>query len=152
MAGKKYSLSNYILSINLPSELESDFGSSSIQIGGEGSFLDSITVSLSTDLWTTEGDATGSWVHTKNLDRHGTVQISLNQMSDAVYRFKQICNIYYNSSTEQDGLTMTLRDMNNRTVCTCEDCVISKIPDQSFGQTPTTQSWQFNSGKITYLA
>lgn len=151
MAGKKYSLANYILSINLPSELENDFGSSSIQIGGEGSFLESITITLNSNLWETNGDATGSWVHTKNLNRTGNVTINLNQMSDAVYRFKQLCNIYYNLSTEQDGLTMTLRDMNSKTICTCEDCVIQKIPDQVFQDSPQSQSWQFNCGKITYL-
>ena len=45
----RYSLANYTLAITLPSELATILGltgSESLVVGGEGSYLDSITISL----------------------------------------------------------------------------------------------------------
>ena len=148
---KRYALVNYILSIDIPDDVASDFGTSSIQIGGEGSYLNQISIGLKSDLYATQGDNTGSWVHVKNLDKTGTVEIQIKQVSDAIARFKALCNIYYSLSTEADGLTLTLRDLNNNTIAICNDCVLNKIPDQTFGNEPENQTWTFNAGSITFV-
>lgn len=146
---KRYCLANYILTVDIPEDV--GFGTQSISIGGEGSYLDSITISMSSDMFSTEGDATGGWIHTKSLDRTGSVTVSVKQISDKVAVFKSLVNVYMNLNTESSGMTLTLRDMLNNTIAICEDCVISKIPDQAFSSTPTSQSWTFNAGRITFV-
>ena len=91
---KRYCLANYILTADIPVDI--GFGSQSVSIGGEGSYLDTITVHLNNSLFSTQGDNTGAWVHIKNLDKTGTVTISINQMSDKIASFKALMNIYRN--------------------------------------------------------
>lgn len=146
---KRYCLADYILTVDIPEDV--GFGTQSVSIGGEGSYLDSISISMSTDMFSTEGDATGSWIHTKSLDRTGSVTISVKQISDKIAIFKSLVNVYMNLNTESSGMTLTLRDMLNNTIAICEDCVISKIPDQEFSSTPSSQSWTFNAGRITFV-
>ena len=126
---KRYCLANYILTADIPEDI--GFGTQTVSIGGEGSYMDTITISLTKELFTTEGDNTGSWVHIKNLDK--TV------------------NIYSNLNTEAAGMTLTLRDTLNNTICVCEDCLLTKIPDQAFASDPATQEWTFTCGKITFV-
>ena len=143
----KYSLANYILSVQPNDEsLRSLF--SNISIGGEGSALDSISISVGDTLWETSSFATGAWVHDKNLARTGTVTISISQLSDRVAKFKQMCNVFFNG--EYDGFTLSLVDNQGVKVCTCIDCYITKIPDQSFGAKAANQSWSFTCGEITF--
>lgn len=149
---KRYSLASYYLSISIPTEVANSFGADEITIGGEGSYLDTISIALSTDLYSTKGDATGSWIHTKNYNRTGTIQLTINQVSDAVARLKSLFNIYYSLDEEAEGLTLTLKSsLNNVAVAICNDCVITKIPDQSFGSETSTQQWTLNAGKITFV-
>ena len=145
---KRYCLANYILTADIPEDI--GFGTQSVSIGGEGSYTDSISIKLNQNMFSTEGDSTGSWVHVKNLDSTGTVDISIKQVSDKVATFKAIVNIYSKLTNEASGMTLTLRDTLNNTVCTCYDCLLEKIPDQTFGSTPTSQSWTFTCGKITF--
>lgn len=144
-----YSLSSYILTVAIPSGFASQFGADTISVGGEGSYLDNMSVSTK-DIWSMTTDATGGYVHEKSLDRSGTMSVTLNQMSDKVNLFRTLCNLYYNSSIEDAGLTLTLTDSNNEVIVTMEDCVISKIPDLDLGETSATQEWSFNCGKIIY--
>lgn len=148
----RYSLSNYRLSITIPTSLASQFGLEEFSVGGEGSYTDSITISYDSSLFTTRGDATGSWVHEKNLSRVGTVVVSLNQVSKQVVRFKRLCNLFYSAidSIDEEGLTMVLTDEKNQIVATCNDCYIAKIADQSFSSSTANQSWTFTCGKITF--
>lgn len=146
---KRYCLANYILTADIPEDI--GFGSQSVSIGGEGSYLDTITVHLNSSLFSTQGDNTGAWVHIKNLDKTGTVTISINQMSDKIASFKALMNIYNNMDSDAAGMTLTLRDSLNNTICVCEDCVIENIPDQAFGSTPTTQTWTFLCGRIQFV-
>ena len=146
---KRYCLANYILTIDIPSDI--GFGSQSISIGGEGSYLDSISIKANTELFKLDADSTGSWVYTKNLDRSGEIEVSIKQVSDKVAVFKALMNIYINLSSEASGLTMTLRDSLNNTIAVCEDCLLNKIPDQTFKDSPDSQSWSFLSGKITFI-
>lgn len=143
----KYSLADYILSVSIPSDLASQFGTETITVGGEGSYLDNIEISFNNNLWDTESDATGSWIHNKNLSRAGTATVTLNQVSNQVARFKTLCNLYY--SNDFDGLTLTLQDRLGNEIATLEDCYINKIPNQNYQATAQPQPWVFTSGRIT---
>lgn len=145
----KYSLAKHILTITIPDNLVGDFGAQSISIGGEGSYLDSITLTYNSQLWTTTGDATGSWVHDQNLDRTGTAEISIKQVSPSVGRFKTLCNLYFNSYIDYDGLTLELSDIAGNIIATCNDCYIQKIPNQAYQATSQNQTWTITCGKIT---
>ena len=145
----KYSLANYILTIkaNDPA-MNGIFGSSnSVSVGGEGSYTDSINISMNSQIWQTTGFATGGWVHDKSLDRTGMATVSLSQLSDRVAKFKTLCNMYF--SGDYEGLTMILNDSDGNEVAKCEDCFVTKIPDQSFGSKASMQNWSFTCGKIT---
>lgn len=145
----RYSLANYILTVTIPTELAGTFGANTLTVGGEGSYLDSMQVSLSQNLWSTEGDSTGSWVHNKNLDRTGTCQITLSMLSDKVARFITLCNLYYAADSDYSGLTLELSSSDGTTIATCNDCYITKIPDQQFQSTAQRQTWEFTCGRIT---
>lgn len=144
---KRYSLANYILSIDSnDSDIKSMFGA--ISVGGEGNYLDTITIGGLPNLWDTTGFATGAWVHNKNLSKVGTVTVNLSQLSDQVAKFKKLCNVYY--SGDYDGLTLSLTDIQGNKVCTCVDCYIQKIPNQEFAATAGMQSWVFTCGQINF--
>lgn len=147
----RYSLAKYLLTVSIPRALADKFGAGTITVGGEGSHTSSISIAYKESLWTTEGDSTGSWVHNKNLDRTGTATVVLNQLASNVVKFKTLCNIFYDSSEDYDGLTLTLTDSEGQKIATCEDCYITTIPAQEFGNTATTQNWEFTCGRITML-
>lgn len=143
----RYSLANYILSIDSNDErIKSLFGT--ISIGGEGSYLGSIAVGLATSMFSTSGYATGGWVHNKNLDRHGTTSITLNQLSDKVAKFIQLCKLFYQE--DYDGFTLSLSDINGNKIATMVDCYISQIPQQDYGDSAADQTWTFNCGQINF--
>lgn len=144
---KRYSLANYILSIESnDATIRSLFGT--LSIGGEGSYMGSVNVATETDLWSTEGFSTGAWVHNKNLDRHGKVTVSLSQLSDAVQKFIHLCNLYY--AGNYGSLSMVLTNVAGSKICTCTDCLITGIPSQDFAETAGRQSWVFTCGKIVF--
>lgn len=144
---KRYSLANYILSIdsNDPT-IKNIFGT--ISVGGEGNCLDSITIGDIPNQWETTGFSTGAWIHNKNLSKTGKVTLSLSQLSEQVAKFIKLCNIYY--SGDYDGLTLSLTDNQGNKVCSCIDCYIQKIPDQSFTTSSGMQSWVFTCGQINF--
>lgn len=149
----RYSLANYTLAITLPSELATILGltgSESLVVGGEGSYLDTFVVELDNDMFSTKGDATGSWVHDKNLSRVGKAEISLNQLSDRVAKFKKIVNIYYQSGTDYDGVNLSLVDNQSNEIANCVDCYFTKIPRQEFSQESGNQTWSLTCGQITF--
>lgn len=146
----KYSLADYILTVTVPDKLSALLGFKTINVGGEGSYLDSIKFSNTSDMWSTKGDATGGWVHNKNLDLSGKCDVTLNQLHDSVARFKRVVSIYYSSSTEMQGLTLTLKDRNGGVIVTGIDCLITKTTDQEFSSEAATQTWSFTCGRIVY--
>lgn len=145
----RYSLSDYKLSISLPSSFAAAIGLEKFSVGGEGSYLGSITVSLANDTFTTEADSTGGWYHNKSLARNGTVSIDVNQLADSITRLKRIFNMYYNVEDDYDGMTMVLTDRQNNVVATMEDCFITKPADQVYGATAASQTWTVTCGRIT---
>lgn len=146
---KRYCLANYILTADIPEDI--GFGTQSVSIGGEGSYMDTITVTMNNPMFTTQGDYTGSWVHVKNLDQTGQIQVAIKQVSDKIATFKALMNVYRNLDSEATGMTLTLRDTLNNTICIAEDCVIDKVPDQAFANEPASQTWNFLCGKITFV-
>lgn len=143
----RYSLADYILSIKPnDSEIAAMFGT--ISIGGEGNYLDSITIDTNSALWSVQGFATGGWVHNKNLDRSGSATLSLSQLSDAIAKLKKLCLISYVG--DYDGFTLTLSNTKGELVATCIDAQISKIPAQDYSETAAMQSWSFVCGKVIY--
>ena len=142
----QYSLADYILSIK-PNDATLAQIFQKVDIGGEGSPVGSINVSLNSNLWSTTGFATGAWIHSKNLDRTGTIAINISQLSDNVAKFKQLVNVYYTGN--YGGLTMSLIDSDGNEVCSAVDCRPVQIPAQDFSTTAQMQSWSFTCGKIT---
>lgn len=145
---KRYCLANYILTVDIPSDI--GFGTQSVTIGGNGSYMDTFTVTMSQSMFTTQGDHTGSWVHVKNLDQTGQIQVTIKQVADDIAIFKALMNVYRSLDSEATGMTLTLRDTLGNTVCTANDCVIEKVPDQAFADEPASQTWTFLCGKITF--
>ena len=147
--GARYCLANYNLSIVVPTSI--NIGVNSISIGGEGSYLDSINISRNTNLFETTADSTGSWIHTKNLDKSGTVSITINQVSDKIVLFKALMKAYYNSDDKVEGLSLTVLDGSANPIVVCNDCLLTNIPEQSFSSSPTTQTWTFTCGQIEFI-
>ena len=146
----RYSLADHVVTITLPESVATNAGiSGNISIGGEGSYMGSITVSRPTALYTTEGDSTGSWVHSKNLNKTGTVSIELNQLAPQIETLKNLFKIYEKSSTITEGMTLTITE-GDETVAVCNDCYVDKMPDQVFGDTASKQNWTLTCGQVTY--
>lgn len=144
----KYSLSKYIVSFDSNDQLIKNI-IGNVTIGGDGSTTNSITVSRATATWSTTGYATGAWVHTKNLDKHGSVDVSINQLAPQIARLKMLLNTYY-SSDERDGLTITVSTLDGTKVASCIDCYLTAIPGQSFGESATDQTWTFTCGEVNF--
>lgn len=146
----RYSLADYILEITLPNSIKAILGLSddTISIGGEGSYLDSIGFSLNNNLWETQGDNTGSYIHIKNLDRTGTASLSMNMMSPKVIQLTTILSTYYNNDSDDDALTITLSNADSTLVITAESCYLTKLPDINLSNEPGNRTWNFTCGKI----
>lgn len=142
----KYSLSNYILTIKTKdTELFNIF--KELTVGGQGTTVGSISIQMNASLFETTSFPTGGWVHSKNLDRTGTVSVTLNQLSNIVAKFKQLMNAYY--ATDCDSLTMTISDLDGNEVASCEDCFPTKFPNQEYAEKAASQTWSFTCGKIS---
>lgn len=165
MATNKYSLADYQITVTFPTGENANLllnrvglvDNTPISIGGpgqnglDGSFVGSIKVSRSNDVWKTEGDATGSWVHSKSLDRTGKISVDINQVSDQVLTLIYITNAYQNIQDTIGGLQITVKNAYNPSlpaVATAYDCYITKVPDQDFQDSARTQSWEFTCGRI----
>lgn len=155
----RYSLADYTCKITLPDNLYTNEGVSLagkvITLGGpgktgiEGSFVGSIAVSRSADMWSTEGDPTGSWTHTKNLNRTGSVAISLSQISNDIVLLNMIAAIYENDTYQNTGMSIKVF-RNDTIVANCEDCYITRVPSQDFGSTAAMQTWTLTAGRVTF--
>lgn len=144
----KYSLVDYVLTISIPQKLRSALGLTTISIGGEGTYLDSFSFSMNSDTWSINGDNTGSYIHTKSLNRTGSSELVLNQLAPKVIQLTRLFNLYFSSDVIDEGVTMTLSDADSNTVVTCSDCFIKKLPNIEIQGTPAPRRWTFNCGKI----
>ena len=155
-----YALSDYIITIsNVPAGVLLN-GATQYSIGGcgqngyEGSFLDSITLTRSNNIFSTEGDATGSWVHNKSLNRTGAVSININQISTDIIILSTICKAFENTKDKQyrKGMKITVSPSYNTNLIVAEayDCFVAKQEDQVLGSNAASQNWQFTSGRIEF--
>lgn len=143
----KYSLANYILSIESDNQTLRDmFGS--ISIGGEGSMLGSITISLANNLWTTASYPTGGWVHSKNLSRVGTIELTINMLSDSTSRFKKMVGVYYTG--DYGSFTLSISDNEGNELVSAIDCLPQNYASLSLTESPQDQTWTFTCGQIIY--
>lgn len=145
----RYSLADYILTINIDdATLARDSGLSKIVIGGEGTYLGSISIGGLQNQWRTQGSPTGDYTHSKSLDRTGTVSVNLNQLSSKIDQFKTIVNWHYKGDYE--GFTITLEGLDGSKIATCYDCMVQGIPNQDFGENAGEQTWTLTCGKIIF--
>ena len=152
ITGVKYCLADYLLSIKLPENFARLVGlenNQNLVIGGEGSYLDSITFEYNSDMVSTKGDHTGSWVHDINLDRTGKASISINQMSDKVAKFKTIVNLFY-SHDFIEGCQLSLQDSLGNEVASGQDALFVKIPSQEMKSESDNQTWELTIGRLTF--
>lgn len=141
-----YSLADYILTI---SDITEEFGLTNIQIGGQGSMTDSMSAARNKDMYETEGDDTGGYVHNKSYNKTGLINITLNQLSENVGKFKTLCNVYHRTAV-QKGFTITLTDSEGNIICTGNDCMPKGIPEQAFAGTAGTQTWVLTCGVLEF--
>ena len=150
----RYSLARYILTLTLPADFDATFTAafgSVVSIGGEGSMMNNIKVTQNNNLWETEGDVTGGYVHNQNLDRTGTCEVTIKQVSEAVAKFIRLCNCFYTSDLPYSkGVYIQVKDNEGNVVATCEDCFIQKPADQEFADKAGDQSWIFTCGKVVF--
>ena len=162
----KYSLADYQLTIGIPESVAQKLGLrdeqgnllTSFSIGGpgengEGSFLGQILVSRTNNLWETEGDATGSWVHNKSLNRIGTIELQIKQISDNVIRLAQICDIYESIQENVEGLTLTINSSatdESTPMATGVDSCIQKQADLTLAETAGLLTWTFTCGQVMF--
>lgn len=147
----RYSLAEYTMKVTVPADVT---GSEVVlTFGGPGenqlgSFIGQITVARNNDTWSTEGDATGSWVHNKSLNRTGTISLQVRQVSDDIIRLITLARLYENSDPE----TGCLIDIYRGTTPVEQgiDCYLVKVPDQVKGDTAEMQTWQWTCGKIEF--
>lgn len=158
----RYSLSDYIVAVQIPDSLRDVFAGNTstafdenanmITLGGDGSHTGSITISRETDQWSTDGDPTGSWVHNQNKDKHGSVSVEINQVDDRVRLLMRLYETYYSADSNTDGLTLTvykaINSTNSKTIAVCTDCYLQNSPDLAYGESAANQEWQFTCGRI----
>ena len=150
---QRYSLADYVLAVKVPeelSELFADDSNNTFKIGGEGSYLSNISVSLNENMYSTSGDSTGSWVHNRSLNQTGTCSITVSMLAPGASTLKRVCNIYYSSSKFIPGLTLAIQNNNGETLIDMEDCYIQKIPTHAYQSDAQDQTWSFTCGKITF--
>ena len=119
----------------------------------KGSFVGQIVVRRNKDLFSTTGDATGSWVHDKNLDRTGTIEIDITQISDDVVMLSQLCQIFESLQTNIPGLELTISSTGSgvaTTIVTGRDSYLQKLPDLTFGENAQKLTWIFTCGQVIY--
>ena len=143
-----YSLANYKLTLTSDDPtIIATFGES-ISIGGQGKKIGSISINQTNSPYALKSFETGGYYYDKTLDRSGTITISLNQLAEEVAKFKTLLNLYYTG--DYNGFTAVLTTNENVKVAECIDCLMTNVPNQSFGGSTGSQEWQFGTGQITF--
>lgn len=171
MPTNRYALADYQITVTIPASSANDntYASviqraglqtgTSITIGGPGegegkygSYLGSINVTRNTDLWSTEGDATGSWVHNKNLDKTGAIDVEITQVSSQVLQLIYLCNAYESVSDAVEGLHLEIKNTaSGLNIVDAIDCYIKKVPDLPLQDTAQKMTFSFTCGRVMYL-
>ena len=154
----RYSLADHTVVVTMPTFSGipgmDEISGKQLKFGGpgqnnqDGSFIGSITVTRENDTWSTEGDATGSWVHSKSLNRTGSVRLSIRQVSDDVIYLMMIAQMFENFSLPH-GMDIVVFNGGER-VAEAEDCYLTRIPEQVYGDTAVTQDWGWTAGRVHF--
>lgn len=166
MPTNRYALADYQITVTVPSGVSYQTtlagagitSGTTITIGGPGegegkygSYVGSINVKRTKDLWTTEGDATGSWVHNKDLNRTGTIEVEITQVSEQVVQLVYLCSAYESVADAVEGLHLEVKNIaSGRNIVDAIDCYINKIPDHPFQDTAQKLTFTFTCGRIVY--
>lgn len=154
----RYSLADHRVVVTLPENFyigSVNVGGKQIVFGGagetgmEGSFMGQISITRNSEMFTTTGDVTGSWVHNKSLDRTGTVELQIRQISDDVVKLRMICMALEEAETQSDGILIEVYN-NDDLVEKAEDCVIQKQVDDVLGESADNQTWTWLAGRVTF--
>lgn len=152
-----YALTDYILGVQIPAV--GDLPAETFTVGGpgdtgNGSCTGQIVVSRNQNLFETDGDVTGSWVHNKSLNRTGTINIDIRQVSNYIVKFILTCAVFEKVQTRTGGMTITLtpafNNESNTPIITAIDCFFQKVPDQNYGPSAQMQSWIITCGRIDF--
>ena len=157
-----YSLSHYLVKITFSEELKSnpflsnEDKNKGLIIGGKGSHLESISISLNGDNWSTKTNSIGDFIHVFNASRTGKIDLEINQVSPVAKKLRKIANVYWNqtNSSSYNNLypltSITVIDSIDQTnlIALASNCVITKIPDRKFSDEPSNEIWSFSCGKI----
>lgn len=151
-----YSLTDYTLSVvvndDLLSALGLDSSNNTITIGGNSSYVGQINIEArNQSMFSTEGDATGSWVHNKNKSRVGKISVQINQISEKVDLLTRILEYYYDAASDIGGLTLRVNKLSGNTpivVAQGNDCYIENNPAKTYGNTAADQTWSFTCGEV----
>ena len=134
---RQYSLADHTLTISNNTR--------SITIGN-GSSVESITVTFDNDNFSFTMSADGTAALNKNYMKNGSVSISINQTNPFVNEL----NAFYNAqmlSGVVDTARMILKDTNGNVNARFEKCVITKIPDYSAGNESASRPFVIIFGK-----
>lgn len=143
----RYSLAEYKLTLTSSNKL-TNLLSSPITIGGNGSYLESFSFNYENDIWNTVSDATGSYIHQKNLSKNGIASITTNMLSENAKRFTTIANRYLIDSNDELQLVLTSND-STTPIVECKSCYIKRIPQKTFSKETSNETWEFTCGEIT---
>lgn len=111
----------------------------------DGSF---VTAERNADAWTTKAGAQGDVVRTKNLDRTGTVKVSLQQSSAA--------NDLLSAQARIDELTnfgtqpVQIQDLNGTTLVHATNAWVKKYPNVEFGKELSAREWVFECETLDF--
>ena len=169
MSVNRYSLADYSVTFSFPSNIQVGDGFvtlKSFSIGGPGnasqpgSFVGEIKVTRAKEMFTTEGDVTGSYVHSRNLDKTGTIEIQLRQVSSQILDLLKACKTYETATGIKgvQGMTITINapmgeydvQRSSLIISKCTDCFPTKVPDQVFSDTAQMQTWTFTCGNVDF--
>lgn len=155
---KRYSLSDYIVTINIK-DIDSNLSQlvgETISIGGEGSYVGSISLKYlnNNGMYNIDADDTGSYVYNRSLNLSGQIDISLNQISPAATKLRTIFN-YYLSQDLLNPFTITLSQSNadgtQTKISNMIDCMITSLPEQKYESSAGMQTWSIQCGKLIFV-
>lgn len=157
-----YSLVDYRVTIKLPNQMNKYLSTNlreGLIIGGQNSFVESITIRQNVEAFSTKGDSTGSFIHTFNADRTGEIELSISQVSQASKILSLMFSTYYKvenrnapfKNTAPIPLIEVYDTRNNVVVAKCSDAFIKKHPDKTFTNEAGNESWVFTVGVIEFF-
>lgn len=134
---RNYSLADHTISITT---------SNRSLIIGNGSSLDTISISFANDNFSFSMSADGSAVLNKNYMLNGTINISLNQANPFVDLLIDLFKSQLLQGVVDLG-TIVIKDTFGNINGTFEKCVISKYPDYSAGAESASRDFVILYGK-----